>query len=76
MTNKIQPGPEGFALGIAAKPVYNAVSVDHIEWLPAWIRETEAGADVIWISPIDGDYSGLFRRVEQGAYIINAAALA
>jgi hypothetical protein len=67
----IQPGPEGFVLGEAAKWV--GVGRWEPEWCPAWIRETETGADVIWIQ-FDGDYSGLFRRVGKDAYIIKEAA--
>ena len=69
----IQPGPEGFVLGKAAKPQYNNVSFDHAEWSLAWIRETETGADVIWIQR-NGDYSGIFARYPKGAFIIKEAA--
>jgi hypothetical protein len=56
----LQDGPRGFVLGTAAKWV--DVADWAIEWRPAWIRETDAGADVIWIDH-RGDYSGLFQRV-------------
>ena len=72
MTN-IQPGPKGFVLGKAARAQYDHLSFSHVEWFPAWIRETETGADVIWIQR-NGDYSGLFARYPKGAFIIEKAA--
>jgi hypothetical protein len=56
----LQDGPEGFVLGTAAKWV--GIAGWEVEWCPAWIRETDTGADVIWIDH-RGDYSGLFQRV-------------
>lgn len=67
----LQPAPKGFVLGTVT--VNAGIAGFDIEQRLAWIRETESGADVILIQR-DGDYSGLFQRVEHKAYTINKAA--
>ena len=70
MTN-LQPGPKGFVLGTVA--LYGGVAGWEVEWRPAWIRVTDTGADAIVIQN-DGDYSGMYRRVDQNGYTIGEAA--
>ena len=64
----LQPAPDGFVLGTV--PLYVGVAGWAIEHCPAWIRETETGADAILIDS-DGDYSGLYKRVQHGEYTMN-----
>lgn len=73
MTNdiKLQPGPKGFVLGTMA--LYGNVAGWEVEYRPAWIRETETGADAIVIQS-NGDYSGMFQRVGHNGYTIGEAA--
>ena len=67
----IQPGPKGFVLGTVA--LYGNCAGWEVEYRPAWIRETETGADAIVIQS-NGDYSGMFRRVGHNGYTIEDAA--
>ena len=64
----LQPSPKGFVLGTVA--VNASIAGWDIEQRLAWIRETDTGADAILIQR-DGDYSGLYQRVEHNAYTIN-----
>ena len=70
MTN-LQPGPKGFVLGTVAR--YGNITGWEIEHRPAWIRETETGADVIEIQN-NGDYSGMYHRVGHNGYTIGEVA--
>ena len=67
----LQPAPKGFVLGTVT--VNASIAGFDTEQRLAWIRETDTGADAILIQR-DGDYSGLFQRVEHKAYTINKAA--
>tara|TARA_R100000231_G_scaffold108375_1_gene80231 strand:- start:356 stop:586 length:231 start_codon:yes stop_codon:yes gene_type:complete len=63
----LQLAPEGFVLGTIT---LHAGTADWaIEHKPAWIRETETGADAILIHR-NGDYSGLYKRVRHGEYTL------
>jgi hypothetical protein len=65
---KLQPAPNGFVLGTVT--LHAGTATWAIEYKPAWIRETDAGADAILIQR-NGDYSGLYKRVRHGEYTIN-----
>ena len=64
----LQPAPDGFVLGTITLNAGTAGWA--IEHKPAWIRETETGADAILIQR-NGDYNGLYQRVKHGKYTIN-----
>jgi hypothetical protein len=61
----IQQGPKGFVLGTVT--LHAGTANWAIEHKPAWIRETDTGADAILIQR-NGDYNGLYQRVTHGAY--------
>jgi len=63
----LQPAPDGFVLGTVT--LHAGTANWAIEYKPAWIRETDAGADAILIQR-NGDYSGLYNRVKHGEYTI------
>jgi len=67
----LQPAPQGFVLGTVTLNV--SIADWDIEQRLAWIRETDTGADAILIQR-DGDYSGLYQRVEHNSYTINKVA--
>jgi hypothetical protein len=67
----LQQGPKGFVLGTVAR--YGSVTGWEVEHRPAWIRETETGADAIEIQN-NGDYSGMYRRVGRNGYTIEEVA--
>ena len=67
----LQSAPQGFVLGTVT--VNAGIAGLDIEQRLAWIRETDTGADIILIQR-DGDYSGLYQRVDHNAYTINKAA--
>jgi hypothetical protein len=67
----LQPAPQGFVLGTVT--INASIAGWDVEQRLAWVRETNTGADVILIQR-DGDYSGLYQRVDHNAYTINKAA--